>query len=126
MEHIVPESQRPFYDAWHFSPAVIHDGIAFLSGVTGMEPGGKFAADAEAQFLRLFDSITEVLAEAELGWADVIEMTSWHTDMTELGVFHQVRDRFVVEPWPAWTAIGCTGLATPDARAEVRIVARRP
>ncbi len=53
-------------------------------------------------------------------------MTSWHTDMAELSIFQQVRDRYVVEPWPAWTAVGTTGLALPDARAEVRIVARRP
>ena len=126
MEHIVPPAQQPFYDAWHFAPAVVHDGIMFLSGVTGMGPDGRCVDDAETQFTQLFDSITLVLAEASMTWADVIEMTSWHTDMAELGVFHQVRDRFVVEPWPAWTAIGCTGLATPDARAEVRIVARRP
>lgn len=126
MEHIVPASQQPFYDAWHFAPAVIHDGIAFLSGVTGMGPDGRCADDAEEQFTELFDSIQLVLVEAGMGWADVIEMTSWHTDMAELPVFQQVRDRYVVEPWPAWTAIGTTGLALPDARAEVRIVARRP
>ncbi|MEO0493487.1 MAG: Rid family hydrolase [Actinomycetota bacterium] len=96
MEHIIPEPQRPFSD------------------------------DAETQFTQLFDSITMVLAEAAMTWADVIDMTSWHTDMTELPVFQQVRDRYVVEPWPAWTAVGTTGLALPDARAEVRIVARRP
>jgi enamine deaminase RidA (YjgF/YER057c/UK114 family) len=46
--------------------------------------------------------------------------------MAELAIFQQVRDRYVAEPWPAWTAVGTTGLALPDARAEVRIVARRP
>ena len=125
MEHIVPDSQRPFYDAWHFAPAVVHDGIAFLSGVTGMGSDGRCSEDAEEQFTQLFDSITVVLAEAGMGWADVIEMTSWHTDMAELPTFQRVRDRYVVEPWPAWTAVGTTGLALPDARAEVRVVARR-
>ena len=126
MEHVVPDSQRAMYDNWHFAPAVIHDGVAILSGVTGMGPDGSCADDAEEQFTQLFDSITLVLDEAGLGWSDVMEMTSWHTDMAELGVFQQVRDRYVVEPWPAWTAVGTTGLALPDARAEVRVVARRP
>ena len=31
MEHIVPESQRTLFDAWHL-PAVVHDGIAFERG----------------------------------------------------------------------------------------------
>ena len=91
-----------------------------------MGPDGRCAADAEEQFTQLFESITLVLSETRLTWSDVIEMTSWHTDMTELSIFQQVRDRYVVEPWPAWTAVGTTGLALPDARAEVRIVARRP
>ena len=126
MEHVTPASQQPFVDAWRFTPAVIHDGIAVLSGVTGVGPSGRCATDAEEQFTQLFESIQLVLAEAALGWADVIEMTSWHTDMTEIALFQQVRGRYVVEPWPAWTAIGTTGLALPDARAEVRVVARRP
>ena len=91
-----------------------------------MGPDGRCAVDAEEQFTQLFDSITLVLTEARLTWNDVIEMTSWHTDMAELSIFQQVRDRYVVEPWPAWTAVGTTGLALPDARAEVRLVARRP
>ena len=66
MEHIVPESQRTLFDAWHFAPAVVHDGIAFLSGVTGMGPDGRCAVDAEEQFTQLFDSITLVLTEARL------------------------------------------------------------
>ncbi len=125
MQHIIPESQRGHYDNWHFAPAVVHDGIAFLSGVTGMGPDGTCADDAEEQFTQVFESIAVVLAEAGMDWSDVIEMTSYHTDMTELGVFMQVRDRFLAEPWPAWSAIGCTGLALPDARVEVRVVARR-
>jgi len=97
MEHIVPESQRPLFDAWHFAPGV-HDGIAFLSGVTGMGPEGRCAADARERFTQLFDSITLVLTKARLSRSDVIEMTSWHSDMTELSIFQQVRDRYVVEP----------------------------
>ena len=76
---------------------------------------------ARAALNHEIDSITLVLTEARLTWNDVIEMTSWHTDMAELSIFQQVRDRYVVEPWPAWTAVGTTGLALPDARAEVRI-----
>ena len=52
------------------------------------------AVDAEEQFTQLFDSITLVLTEARLTWNDVIEMTSWHTDMAELSIFQQVRDRW--------------------------------
>jgi len=29
----------------------------------------------------------------------------------------------MTEPWPAWTAIGCTELAIPAGRAEVKVTA---
>lgn len=126
MEQIVPDSHRPLYDNWHFAPAVVHDGIAFLSGVIGTRPDGSCAEDAEEQFTDLFEGLAAVLAAAGIGFEDVIEMTSYHTDMSELRMFGKVRDRYMGEPWCAWTAIGCTALALPGARCEVRVTARRP
>lgn len=126
MEHIVPDSHRPTYDNWHFAPAVVHEGVAFLSGVIGVKPDGSCASDAEEQFTDLFEGIKVVLEEAGMGFDDIIEMTSYHTDMSSLGTFSAVRDRYLSEPWPAWTAIGCTALALPGALAEVRVTARRP
>jgi enamine deaminase RidA (YjgF/YER057c/UK114 family) len=35
----------------------------------------------------------------------------------------KIRDEFISEPWPAWTAIGCTDLAAPGARVEIRVTA---
>lgn len=126
MEHIVPDSHRSTYDNWHFAPAVVHEGVAFLSGVIGFKPDGSCASDPEEQFTDLFEGIGVVLTEAGMGFDDIIEMTSYHTDMSALGTFSAVRDRYIDEPWPAWTAIGCTALALPGALAEVRVIARRP
>jgi enamine deaminase RidA (YjgF/YER057c/UK114 family) len=51
-------------------------------------------------------------------------MTSFHVDMSEhLGSFMAARDAAMSEPWPAWTAIGCTELAIPGGLAEVKVVA---
>ena len=35
-----------------------------------------------------------------------------------------VRDEFLSEPWPAWTAIGITELAMPGAHVEIRVTAK--
>ena len=40
-----------------------------------------------------------------------------------MGEFMSVRDEFLSEPWPAWTAIGITELAIPGARVEIRVTA---
>lgn len=125
MEHIIPDAQRRTYDSWHFAPAVVHDGIAFLSGVIGAKPDGSCASDPEEQFTDLFEGIASVLEAGAMGFHDIIEMTSYHTDMSTLGTFSAVRDRYMSEPWSAWTAIGCTALALPGALAEVKVTARR-
>ena len=52
--------------------------------------------------------------------ADVVEMTTYHTDMALLGTFMKIKDEYVAEPYPAWTAIGCTQLALPGALVEIR------
>jgi enamine deaminase RidA (YjgF/YER057c/UK114 family) len=66
-----------------------------------------------------------VLAEAGLDFADVVEMTTYHVDLQKhIGAFMAVKDRYVSEPFPAWTAIGITELAFPGGLAEVRVVAK--
>ena len=126
MESIVPEPMQSFYDRFHFSPAMVHNGIAMISGVTGMRADGTCAADAEEQARDLFTTMGLVLEAAGLGFGDVLEMTSYHVDMAEMGAFMKVKDEFCTEPWPAWTAVGTTGLVLPDARFEVRVTARTP
>jgi enamine deaminase RidA (YjgF/YER057c/UK114 family) len=43
-----------------------------------------------------------------------------------MGAFSRVRERFIEEPYPAWTAVGTTELALPGALVEIRVTARLP
>jgi enamine deaminase RidA (YjgF/YER057c/UK114 family) len=36
----------------------------------------------------------------------------------------KVRDRYLKEPYPAWTAIGVAELAVPGGLVEVKVIAR--
>jgi enamine deaminase RidA (YjgF/YER057c/UK114 family) len=38
----------------------------------------------------------------------------------------KVKDEFIKEPYPASTWIGITELVIPGARAEIKVVARKP
>ena len=50
-----------------------------------------------------------------------MEMTSYHIGMREhIREFIAVKDELISEPYPAWTAIGCTELAMPGAVVEIR------
>ena len=121
---VVPESQKAAYNNFHFAPAVRASGLLLCSGQIGTGADGKLPADAEEEFRNAWNGVGAILEEAGLNFDSVVEYTTYHVDMHDhLGTFMKVRDEFLSEPWPAWTAIGTTGLAIPGARVEIRVVA---
>lgn len=125
-KRIVPPSQQAFYDNYHFAPAVVDGDHLRCSGVIGVDLAtGQCAADPTEQFTRAFDNLAEVLAAAGTSFAAITEMTTFHVGLREhLAAFMAVKDRYMKEPYPAWTAIGITELAFPGALVEVRVTAR--
>lgn len=78
-------------------------------------------------FERVFVRIAEVLVRAGVGWDDVVDMTTFHTDLpAQIDAFVAVKNRHVKGPPPAWTAIGISRLYEPTAIVEVKVVARKP
>jgi enamine deaminase RidA (YjgF/YER057c/UK114 family) len=68
--------------------------------------------------------VGRILQEAGLDYTHIQEYTTYHVGLSQhMRTFMAVRDEFLDEPWPAWTAIGITELAVPGARVEVRVVA---
>jgi enamine deaminase RidA (YjgF/YER057c/UK114 family) len=126
-ERIIPPSMQSFYDGYHFAPAVIDGEHVRCSGVIGINlADGTVSDDAETQFGTAFDNLTEVLTAAGVSFADVIEITTFHVDLqAHLETFLAVKDRYVKEPYPAWTAIGITELAVAGGLVEIRVTARR-
>jgi enamine deaminase RidA (YjgF/YER057c/UK114 family) len=119
---IVPESSRRTYDSFHFAPAVRAGNLILLSGQIGLDKSGRVPDSPEEEFRNAWRGIGETLTHAGLGYADIIEYTTFHVGLqAHLAAFMKVRDEFISEPWPAWTAIGITELAVPGARVEVRV-----
>jgi len=126
-ERIIPASMQSFYDGYHFAPAVIDGNQVRCSGVIGMDLAtGACPADPAAQFTQAFDNLKVVLDEAGVSFADVTEMTTFHVGLQEhVETFLGVKDNYVKEPYPAWTAIGTTELVIPGAIVEIRVTARK-
>ena len=62
-----------------------------------------------------------------MGFGHLVEMTSYHVGLRDhLEVFKSVRDSYVVEPYPAWTAIEVAGFVREGAIVEIRVIARAP
>ncbi|HXG20324.1 MAG TPA: RidA family protein [Methylomirabilota bacterium] len=122
---VIPKGMEQYYDQFHFAPAVKDGNRLYCSGVIGVGPDGKASADPETQFTQAFESLKSVLTTAGLSFADVIEMTTFHVDLRKnLPVFMKVKDRYMQEPYPAWTAIGVTELAIPGGLVEIKVIAR--
>ena len=121
---IVPDQDRDLYDNYHFASAVRAGGLLLCSGQIGLDAGGKPPEDPEEEFRSAWRGVGRVLAAAGLGYADIVEFTSYHVGLgRHIAAFMKVKDEFVTEPWPAWTAIGVEELAVAGARVEIRVTA---
>jgi len=121
---VVPASQKHFYERFHFAPAVRTGELLLCSGQIGTGPDGRPPADPETQFVAAFEQLRAVLHEAGLDFSDVVELTTFHVGMQHLQTFAGVKNHYLAEPYPAWTAIGISELAFPGGLVEVRATAR--
>jgi enamine deaminase RidA (YjgF/YER057c/UK114 family) len=127
-QSIVPPDEQSAYDEFHYSPAVRAGDYVFLSGVVaGMRPDQSGETAMEQSFDRAFRNVATVLRAAGADWDDVVEMTTYHTDLpAQFDVFARVKDRYVGEPYPAWTAIDVDRLLPDRGIVEIRVIAYAP
>lgn len=125
-KRIIPPSQQSLYDNYHFAPAVIDGKHLRCSGVIGTSrESGSVSTDPTTQFTQAFDNLAEVLEAGGASFADITEMTTFHVGLqANLAAFMAVKDNYIKEPYPAWTAIGITELAIPGGLVEIRVTAR--
>ena len=121
---IVPNEDKALYKNFHFASAARANGFVHCSGQIGTQAGGGVPESAEDEFRNAWKSVGKVLTAAGLGYGDIVEISSFHVGLqNNLGTFMKVKDEFVKEPYPAWTAIGVSELAVVGARVEIRVVA---
>lgn len=121
---IIPKELQSYYSDWKMAPGLISGQHVFLTGFTGTDPEGTQPEDPEAQIRNAFEKIGLVLREANLDYGSLVEMTSYHVGLrAHLEVFKAVRADYVVEPYPAWTAIEVAGFVQQGAIVEIRAIA---
>ncbi len=118
------EDDRKFQEEWGYNDAIIAGDTIYLSGiVVGMRQGDT---DMEAAYDRTYRLIESILKRAGASWDDVVDITSFHTDVTaQMPAIVKVHKRYVKSPYPAWTAIDVDRLIPDRGITEIKIVARR-
>lgn len=118
-------NQAKIWNEWGFADAIISGDTVYLSGVVvGTKEGDTNLEDA---YTRAFDRMGKILARAGVSWDDVVEITSYHTDLkTQMPAIIAVKNRYVRAPFPAWTAVQVVRLIPERGITEIKLVAKVP
>ena len=104
--------------------------IIYIAGQLGLDVDNKIvgaAGDFRAQAEQTFVNLKNALAAAGVGFEHVVKLNNYLIDMTHLGIFREVRDRYIdTSAPPASTTIAISNLARPGALIEVEAVAVVP
>jgi len=120
-----PEVRR-FFTEWGFAEAVIDGDRVWLSGVVAGLRKGETMADAEVAYDRAWKMLDDVLQRSGSSLDGVVDITTFHTDLpAQFEGFRKVKDRYIREPFPAWTAIDIDRLVPDSGLVEIKLVARR-
>jgi enamine deaminase RidA (YjgF/YER057c/UK114 family) len=117
--------ERKFQQDWGYADAVIVGDTVYLSGVVAGLRDGE--TDLKLAYDRAFARIGKVLERSGAGWDDVVDITSFHTDLTtQMPAIVAVKKKYMRDPPPAWTAIGVSRLIPNSGITEIKIVAKLP
>jgi enamine deaminase RidA (YjgF/YER057c/UK114 family) len=117
--------ERKFQEDWGYADAVVAGDTVYLSGVVaGPRPG---ETDLKLGYDRAFERIGQVLKRAGASWDDVVDITSFHTDLTtQMPAIVAVKKSYMPGPPPAWTAIQVSRLIPNSGITEIKMVAKLP
>jgi enamine deaminase RidA (YjgF/YER057c/UK114 family) len=102
--------------------------IVFISGQLALDTENKIVSgDFRAQAEQTFVNLKNALAAIGADFSHVVKLNNYFTDIAHIGVFREVRDRFVdAAAPPASTAVAISALARPGALIEVEAIAVVP
>ena len=107
-----------------YSQAVIHNGLAFLSGQIPLDPvtGQMIEGDIAVQTARVLDNIVGVLAACGSSLDRVLKTTVFLKDMGEFAKMNEVYARYFTADPPARSTVEAARLPR-DVRVEIDCIA---
>jgi enamine deaminase RidA (YjgF/YER057c/UK114 family) len=134
-EVILPDAAaKESHDKWRYAAARRIGDQIYVSGVVvyrGKNEGTDVAA-FKLQVRRALERLRTILEAADSDWAHVAMINSFHVwqgpDFTgtrdeHFQAFEDVMGEFIKSPYPAWTAVGTTGLLGSNGIVEVQLIA---
>lgn len=97
----------------------------YVSGQVGVYPDGTIPPDSEEQMEICWRNIQAILASAGMTADDIIKVTTYITHAEDFAVHPKVRARHLGDNHACATAVLVAGLAKPELRVEIEVVAAR-
>jgi enamine deaminase RidA (YjgF/YER057c/UK114 family) len=125
-EAIFPAGRHSLYEQHGYSAAIRSGDLLFVSGQVGSHLDGTPEPDFERQVELAFENLKNTLAAAGCTFADLVDVTTFHTDPEhQFETIMKVKQKIFGEPpYPNWTAVGVNWLAGFDF--EIKVIARIP
>jgi 2-iminobutanoate/2-iminopropanoate deaminase len=107
-----------------YSQAVVHNGLAYLSGQIPLDPmtGQLVEADITAQTTRVLENLKAVLEACGSGLDKVVKTTVYIQDMREFAKMNEVYGTYFSQNPPARSTIEAARLPR-DVRVEIDAIA---
>lgn len=95
-----PQAIGPYSQATHAN------GFLFISGQLGVTPQGEFAgADVSSQAKRSLQNLEAILAEAGLGFENVVKTTIFLADIADFAAVNEIYASYFKQPYPARSTV---------------------
>jgi enamine deaminase RidA (YjgF/YER057c/UK114 family) len=128
---------RQAHDEFRYAAARRVDNMLYVSGVivNRRKDEAKDVAAFKLQARRALDRLKQILAASGTSFENVVMINSFHvwqgpnfdgTRDEQFNAFEEVIDDYTKPPYPAWTAVGTTGLLSDGGIIEVQLIARVP
>lgn len=99
--------------------------LCFAAGQIGVEKDGSIPATTKEQAELCFRRIEALLTAARMTLRDVVRINAYITDTSEGDAYRTVRDTFMGDHKPANTVLFISGLARPELKIEIEVVAAK-
>ena len=121
-----PSIHPPFAPYSHGIEVAAGSRLVFCSGQVGISADKSIPPDCTGQATICFESIRAILAEAGMGFEDVVRINAYVTAREHLQPYMEVRNSLFSKPYPASTLMIVAGFARPEFVVEIEAIAAAP
>lgn len=100
-----------------------HGRSLHIAGQVGIDVNGSLAAGFAAQAEQCWRNLVAVLEADGMSVDNLVKVTTYLTDMSDLAQLGPIRERFLGAARPASTLVGAAALARPEWLIEIDAVA---